>query len=459
MKKIIALILCLVATQAHAIERNVAGQKLELFVIDRTTGGPKTGDAANLTFYVSIDGDTTPDAITDNTQVEISSTDSPGVYRVGLSQAETNGVNLLFTGKSSTSDTDVVPWRVATVPAGFSTLTIASNATAANVTHNAGTSITSSGGRQEVNVSHVGGSTTPVTNIGTVFNTDFATNYNTTDDMWNVNVDNVNGEAYDTAIGAAVWDYPRASLSTGGSVGEYIDEGVLVGSIGANVITAASLNADAGTELGTAAWASGTRTLTSLSWQAAWDAEVQSEVDDAIRAVYLHMLFETAYTPASEPGSASGLLNVLMENDGGVPQFTANALEEGPSGGGGGGSGADLTTEPINTSRVSTLVASSSGLRSESRKTIYVNDEPHTWAADFKNDAGTNQKIYSITDVAIVSGTGGGLTFGTAERDGGTQARVRITAVTAGDYTVRFKVKYSSSGPESVGDVLYKVVD
>lgn len=69
------------------------------------------------------------------------------------------------------------------------------------------------------------------------------------------------------------------------------------------------------------------------AWPAAWDAEVQSEVDDALRALYLDSLFASAYTPASKPGNASGLLNVLVENDGGVPRLTANALELGPSGG------------------------------------------------------------------------------------------------------------------------------
>jgi hypothetical protein len=70
-------------------------------------------------------------------------------------------------------------------------------------------------------------------------------------------------------------------------------------------------------------------------------AQVNSEMDAAIETYHLDHLLAAAYDPASKPGNASGLLNVLVENDGGVPRFTANALEQGPSGGGG------LTLEDI----------------------------------------------------------------------------------------------------------------
>lgn len=77
--------------------------------------------------------------------------------------------------------------------------------------------------------------------------------------------------------------------------------------------------------------------LTAIPWNSAWDAEVQSEVADAIEAYSLQYLFHSAYSPTSKPGDAAGLLNRLVQNDGGIPQFTANALELAPSGGGGGG--------------------------------------------------------------------------------------------------------------------------
>lgn len=67
--------------------------------------------------------------------------------------------------------------------------------------------------------------------------------------------------------------------------------------------------------------------LTALPWNSEWDAEVESKVTDALEAMQLQYLFSSAYDPASKPGNASGLLNVIVENDGGTPRFTANTLE------------------------------------------------------------------------------------------------------------------------------------
>lgn len=83
--------------------------------------------------------------------------------------------------------------------------------------------------------------------------------------------------------------------------------------------------------------------LSAIPWNSSWDTEVQSEVNDALVANHLDHIFAAAYDPASKPGNASGLLNVLVENDSSVPRFTANALEQAPSGGGGGGG--DATEE------------------------------------------------------------------------------------------------------------------
>jgi hypothetical protein len=72
--------------------------------------------------------------------------------------------------------------------------------------------------------------------------------------------------------------------------------------------------------------------LTAVPWNAAWDAEVQSEVQDAIEANHLDHLLAVTYDPASKPGAADALLNELVESDGGIARFTANALEQAPSG-------------------------------------------------------------------------------------------------------------------------------
>jgi hypothetical protein len=59
-----------------------------------------------------------------------------------------------------------------------------------------------------------------------------------------------------------------------------------------------------------------------------------AEVATALTDIHLDKLFAANYDPASKPGSATALLNELVENDGGVARYTVNALENGPSGSG-----------------------------------------------------------------------------------------------------------------------------
>ena len=80
-----------------------------------------------------------------------------------------------------------------------------------------------------------------------------------------------------------------------------------------------------------------THTGAVIPWNAAWDAEVQSEVQDAIEVNHLDHLLAATYDPASKPGVADSLFNDLVQDNGaGVSQFTTIALELAPSGGGGG---------------------------------------------------------------------------------------------------------------------------
>lgn len=133
--------------------KNVDAQILELFVYDYTTGAPKTGDTANLTAYVSIDGGTAT-ALSDTSASQISSTNAPGWYRWTLTAAETNGNQLLFTGKSSTSTNIVVVGRpVSTTcglaPSGLDLVLIESGISAsASLVNDASTQLTSINARQ-----------------------------------------------------------------------------------------------------------------------------------------------------------------------------------------------------------------------------------------------------------------------------------------------------------------------
>lgn len=85
--------------------------------------------------------------------------------------------------------------------------------------------------------------------------------------------------------------------------------------------------------------------LNAVPWNSTWDAEVQSEVQDALEANHLDHLLAADYDPASKPGVATALLNELIGNDAGVSQFTGNALENAPSSGGGGATAEEVRIE------------------------------------------------------------------------------------------------------------------
>ena len=171
-----------------------------------------------------------------------------------------------------------------------------------------------------------------------------------------------------------------------------------IGEIQAGLATAAALAVvDANvdnividtTEIGTAGAG-----LTAIPWNASWDAEVQSEVNDALIALHLDHLLAADYDPASKPGVSTALFNELIENDGGLSRFTANALEQAPTGGGGGaGAGAfkiTLTTKLGNGSLVSECDCIFTTSDTAPDVDIYANDRSDANAnVIFYVDAGT----------------------------------------------------------------------
>lgn len=110
--------------------KNVAGQKAYIYAYDASTGLPKTGDAANISLAVSKDG-AAPAALGTVAPAEVSSTLQPGWYAATMTQAETNGDQLLIGGKSSTANVVVVGAAIFTRPANFTNLSITSGGAAA----------------------------------------------------------------------------------------------------------------------------------------------------------------------------------------------------------------------------------------------------------------------------------------------------------------------------------------
>jgi hypothetical protein len=95
--------------------KNVASQKIALFEFDTTSGLPKTGDASNITGYVTKDwGSVT--VLGTSTPTEMDSTNAPGWYVFTLTQGETNADVCLFTAKSSTSKMSIVGQEVFPLP-------------------------------------------------------------------------------------------------------------------------------------------------------------------------------------------------------------------------------------------------------------------------------------------------------------------------------------------------------
>ncbi len=98
--------------------KNTSSQKIAVFAFDYSTGGPKTGDSANITVYVNLDW-AGINALTDSSATELNSTTAPGWYLFDLTQAETNADQCHFTGKSTTGSVAIVGSIVTTRPTAF----------------------------------------------------------------------------------------------------------------------------------------------------------------------------------------------------------------------------------------------------------------------------------------------------------------------------------------------------
>lgn len=134
--------------------------------------------------------------------------------------------------------------------------------------------------------------------------------------------------------------------------------------------------------------------LSAIPWNASWDAEVESEVTDALVAIHLDHLLAVDYDPAAKPGVATALFNEIIESDAGVARFTANALEQAPGGGGGG----DATE--ANQTAILAALTTIDGIVDA----ILVDTGTTLPAAIAAIDAGSGSGAYAIT-VTVTDGT------------------------------------------------------
>ncbi len=207
------------------MQRNTAGQTITLYAFTPADGLPATGDSANITFYVKKDGGAVT-ALTDTVVSEDHATNSPGMYTADVSQSESNGDYLVFSGKSSTSGVVVVPQPVYTRPAGFSALTIANN-------------------RVSANLAAIGNNTSVIANLINVWDTNFLNVWDEAFLRWKVQLVGIEDGAI-TASAIASNAFTAAKFAAGFLTSSKFFAGAIDSSaIASNAITSAKIATDA----------------------------------------------------------------------------------------------------------------------------------------------------------------------------------------------------------------------
>jgi hypothetical protein len=131
----------------------------------------------------------------------------------------------------------------------------------------------------------------------------------------------------------AIWDALTAALTTANSIGKLLVDNINA-TIGSRATQTSVDDLPTNAELATSQAAADDATLAAIAaLNNISTAQVKTQVDTALTDIHLDHLLATTYDPASKPGAADALLNELVENDGGVARYTANALELAPTGG------------------------------------------------------------------------------------------------------------------------------
>ena len=120
---IIFLLILFYAPNCWALQKNVASQKWIVFAFDITDNSAKTGDAAQITANLRIDG--VQNAVDDTNPTEL----EDGYYEFDITAAESNGDNILIAPASSTGSIQVIgaPMALWTTPPYFPAMSIDSN--------------------------------------------------------------------------------------------------------------------------------------------------------------------------------------------------------------------------------------------------------------------------------------------------------------------------------------------
>jgi len=319
------------------MQKNVSGQKWIVFAFDRTDNTPKTGDAANITANLRIDGGGA-NAVDDANPSEL----EDGYYVFDITQAECNGDMLVICPASGSADIQVigVPGAVYTTPENFPAMGIESDGdltkvntldghTAQTADHTAGLADVPTVAEFEARTLAAADYVVTTDTIAGVTTVTNLTNAPTSGDLTATMKASVNTEA-DTALS----DFApptKAEMDTAhGLLATEAKQDVIDGIVDTILIDTAELQGNQGnwatitghaTEakqdiidgivdnilVDTAVIGALGAGLTAIPWNSAWDAEVQSECADAL----------TAYDPPTkaEMDTAHGLLATEAKQD------------------------------------------------------------------------------------------------------------------------------------------------
>lgn len=274
-------------------------------------------------FLDSTDGDTEETALTiANTDIKIWKTGattlanknsggathiSNGIYYCTLDATDTNtlGPMVVFVHESGALATKV---ECLVLPANvYDSLVGGSDNLQVDTTQWLGTAVTLSGtSKPEVDIYSISSDQVAANNMESDYDGTGYNKSNSTIGTCTTNTDMVAAAPTAAAVADAVWDESTTGHTTAGTFGEQVKT-----DIDAILVDTNSLN--------------DTKVPDTISL-----ANINAQVDTALTDIHLDHLFAANYDPAAKPGSATALLNEIVENDGGVSRFTANALEQAP---------------------------------------------------------------------------------------------------------------------------------
>ncbi|HUU94063.1 MAG TPA: hypothetical protein VM238_22960 [Phycisphaerae bacterium] len=324
----ILFLLCLLApASAHRMVSGTTDEYVYFVAVDATDYKTRETGLSSFTVYYSLNGAAAV-AVTTPTVNETDGTNMPGVYELLIDEAgmttlaagdDTGELCLHITQASMAPVTRVIEIYRAKATAG-ETMTVASGLAAANMTQ-------------------LGGSATPVTNLNNVYNTDYATAFNEPNGVFNVRLVDVSKAAglitEGTGSGQISLTNGTVTVGTNSDKSGYSlaadQSAVTIGTV-TTLTGHTAQTGDSYAEIGTAGAG-----LTALG-----DTRL-ANLDAAITTRSSHAAADVKTTLEAD-GSKIDHVWETTEDDGGVRRFTENALEQAPSGTGGDATAANQTT-------------------------------------------------------------------------------------------------------------------